>query len=204
MPSDPDSSNIYGQHSSILHNVSDFSNYSTNRQRTYDEDVEVPKPRNLARQWIMYWFFMQSLCVFANMVFYSEVTNNILRYEQEIHDACGPDHTQDGICIGRLWTLAFDQSFHFESSHYSVAKSFKFETKQHPATFLTVVEPKELGARYTIEMSRTNPPIRNTHYGSGHFNSAGTNTRAFIVSDETATADHPTESWFAQNFSTIF
>lgn len=111
------------------------------------------KPRKIKAPIVLAWLVMQLLGLVYQLVLLQELTRHLGEYEETLAQYCGPEHRQQGICLGPAWNLSFSNVLTFPAtSGYDSQEefdfvvpsdtNFNFDTKSNPPTFLVGVEPQ--------------------------------------------------------------
>mmetsp|Transcript_7350 Transcript_7350/g.19783 ORF Transcript_7350/g.19783 Transcript_7350/m.19783 type:complete len:472 (-) Transcript_7350:104-1519(-) len=140
------------------------------------------RPRRLKAPLVLAWLVVQAVGFVFQAQLLGEISRNLSDFEVTLTDFCGPEHRQNGVCLGHLWNMSFSDVLTFPPARAEpdfdfvipADKRFDFETRSQPPTFLLGVEPlaphKDLrwrvsvaprgGGPYSVLASGAMPPVR--------------------------------------------
>jgi len=120
------------------------------------------RPRRLKAPLVLAWLVVQACGFVFQAQLLGEISQNLYAYEVTLADFCGPEHRQNGVCLGPLWNMSYSDVLTFPPTKQDpdfdyvipTDKRFDFETRSQPPTFLLGVEPvppqKELHWRVSV------------------------------------------------------
>jgi len=112
------------------------------------------QPRKLKAPLVLCWLALQALGLLFQFALFCETSRHLAAFEETLATNCSPEHQQNDVCLGPAWNLSFSGTVTFppmegEDSRQDfdfiipADRSFKFQTKSRPPTFLLGVEPQE-------------------------------------------------------------
>lgn len=110
------------------------------------------RPRKLKAPVVLAWLLLQAGGLIFQIRLYGEIGQNLDLFEQTLAAHCGPEHQQNGVCLGPAWNMSWSGNLSFPASAGEDSQSdfdfiipsdqtFRFETKSKPPTFLLGIEP---------------------------------------------------------------
>lgn len=127
------------------------------------------KPRKLKAPFVLLWLAFQVIGILFQSVLFREVTRHLSEYEDTLTQNCGPQHRQQGVCLGPTWNLSASATLMFPAQGNGDGEfdfvippdtTFSFETRSSPPTFLVAVEPQPPHEKATWRLSIT--PAKDT------------------------------------------
>lgn len=112
------------------------------------------RPRKIKAPLVLGWLVLQVIALLFQVVLMNEISRHLFDFENTLAVHCGPEHVQTDICLGPTWNLSFSGTLSFPQSDTAEDKagfdfvipadrSFRFETRPAPATFLVAVQPRQ-------------------------------------------------------------
>lgn len=110
-----------------------------------------------------------------------EIWQHLVDFEGTLQANCGPQHMQGGVCLGPAWNLSYSGVVTFpataaqdgDSADFDMIipadRTFNFETRSQPATFLVGVEPlpPHASAGWKLDLRETRGPEPGYPFASG-------------------------------------
>lgn len=110
------------------------------------------KPRRIKAPFVLAWLVLQAMGMLFQASMFYEIWGHLDTFEAALAANCGPQHQQQGICLGPSWNLSYSQVFEFpptmsteEQPEFDFVipadRTLSFDTLSQPPTFLMGVEP---------------------------------------------------------------
>jgi len=112
------------------------------------------RPRKIKAPLVLGWLVLQVIGLLFQVLLMNEISRHLGDFENTLAVHCGPEHLKTDICLGPTWNLSFSGTLSFPQSDtvedkagfdfvIPADRSFRFETRSEPATFLVAVQPKQ-------------------------------------------------------------